>query len=147
MDPYGTLGGGVIYPPETPSYTQPQPIYTPPTYSPPGANPYAQPGGARGGEFMDPAGGGGVGGIRYPTFNRPTFNTPGGEFGGMGQPPAYGQPANPYGATPYPTTPYGYPGTARPAAPGGLVTLIDEEPLNILMVIKVIKLLPAEPEN
>jgi hypothetical protein len=151
LDPYGGVyGEQSFYTPETPIYAQPTPTYAPPV------NRYAQPGLGRtpyGGEgdFGGPPGGGGTA-IRYPTFNRPQFGTPGGEYGGGAQPEVYVQPANPYGTTPYGTspygtTPYGYPGTARPATAGGLVTLIDEEPLNILMVVKVIKLLPAEPEN
>lgn len=134
----------VYAPPAVPAYTPTTPAYTPP---PPTRYPTPQARYGGEGDFGGAYGGGAGGGIRYPTFNRPTFNTPGGEYGGMTA-PGYTQPGNPYGAA-YPTTPYGYAAAAPrgAAASSGLVTLIDEEPLSIVMVIKVIKLLPAEPQE
>jgi len=122
---YGYGGEGAVtpssefYPPQNPAYV-PQP---------------------EAGYSYDPAegyGGGAAGGIRQPTFTRPTFNTGGG---------------TPYG-TPYstPTPPVyaprgGYPGTAYPgtAAPVSQ-TLIDEQPLSVTLVVQVIKLLPIPNE-
>jgi hypothetical protein len=138
--PYGKGAGEVesIYTP--PAYAPAAPVYTPPArYAPPQTR-YAGEGG------MGGAYGGAAGGIRYPTFNRPQIGNTGGgaEYAPAGAMQGYGQPGNPYGAT-YPA--YGA-ATARSAASAsGLVTLIDEEPLSIVMVLKVIKLLPAAPQE
>jgi len=159
LSPYGTpygsgYGAGygkggiageqeAIYMPTTPAYPPATPAGQYPT-------PQRQYGGE--GDYGGAYGGGGGSRIRYPTFNRPQFSGAGGEYGGITPPaytppPGYGQQGNPYGGA-YPTTPYGYPGTARAATTSsGLVTLIDEEPLSVVMVIKVIKLLPAAPQE
>lgn len=74
-------------------------------------------------------------GIVQPTFNQPG----GGAYGGQGRPAAVPR----YTAPTYraPNTTY----ATRVAAPGATSqTVIEEQPLNITMVVKVVKLLPPQ---
>lgn len=126
-----------------------QPIYAAPVDSPYGAEVgggYDRYGGGAagigegGGYDRYGGGGGGYGGgggqtqIRRPTFNRPALG---------------GRQASPYEAapTPQPQRMYAQPGarsTVGTGAAAGSQTLIDEHPLTVTMIVKVIKPLPPQ---